>query len=182
MVLNFCATISSDRIVFYRMESYGAGHLEMYARPRIRHLITVVIWFSFGYFFTWSSRAEVKKLCPGGKNSLLGGKQKRNIQTLEQDFRMLLCWCVFTVLDNCLVVFVQAYQHILGNYCVANVFCCKILSATGVHIMLGLEYSLMFIQDFTFYVVFPTSVLCRSRQDYFHLWTDRPPQVNHILE
>ena len=125
MVPIVCAGISSDRIVFYRMESYGAGHLEMYARPRIRHLITVFIWFSFGYFFTSSTRAEVKKLCPGGKCSMLGGRKKRNIQTLEQDFRMLLCWCVFTVLDNCLVVFVQAYQHILGEYCVANVFCSK---------------------------------------------------------
>lgn len=48
---------------------------------------------------------------------------------------------------------------------------------TGVYWVMGLQYGLMFSQNFIFLVLFPLTVLWRSRQDYYELWSSRQPQV-----
>ena len=46
---------------------------------------------------------------------MLGGNRKRNIRSLDEDLQMMLFWCFFNVLDDCLIFVVQAYQDTVGE-------------------------------------------------------------------
>ena len=82
---------------------------------RLRGLMTVFIWLFFGFYFMRSVRAKVKQLCPGGSRNIFGGRRKRNIQTMEEDFSLLLLWCSVKLLDECLTFTCQAFNDYLGN-------------------------------------------------------------------
>ena len=48
----------------------------------INILITGFIWATYLMFFYRRVRTEISGVCPNGKMSALGGKRKRNLQTL----------------------------------------------------------------------------------------------------
>ena len=62
-----------------------------------------------------SVRAKVKQLCPGGSRNILGGRRKRNILTMDEDFSLLVLWCSVKLLDECLTFTCQAFNDYLGN-------------------------------------------------------------------
>ena len=67
-----------------------------YIFPRLIHFITVFLWATAATFFRLRIKAAINLVCPQGKHSGLGGKRKRNIQTLgrvhgarfETDFKL----------------------------------------------------------------------------------------------
>jgi hypothetical protein len=42
---------------------------------------------------------EIKKICPNGRNSALGGQYKRNFWTLNTDILIIICWAIDMVLS-----------------------------------------------------------------------------------
>ena len=53
-----------------------------YIIPRLFHYITAFLWATAATFFRLWIQAAIMVVCPQGKLSALGGKSKRNIQTL----------------------------------------------------------------------------------------------------
>ena len=56
-----------------------------YIVPRMFPFITGVIWAVFAAFFRKKIRANIYQICPQGKLLAIGGKLKRNIQTLGRE-------------------------------------------------------------------------------------------------
>ena len=73
------------------------------------------IFFSFGLFFNYRVKSEIKKICPRGKNHLLGGKRKRNIQTFHEDFKNIMMFTVTTIVDESTIQLLQIYEETLGR-------------------------------------------------------------------
>ena len=99
--------------------------------PRLFSFITAFIWFSFSVFFKRNVNKTIDQLCPQGNLSSLGGKEKRNIQTLgicvvvvihynilssslDGDLCMVSLFILFLILDNITVILLQTYQDQLG--------------------------------------------------------------------
>ena len=77
--------------------------------------MTIFIWLAFGLFFQKRATSKIQQICPIGKQNLVGGKVKRNIQTLQEDFYMLLIYCLFSSIDNILLTAFQVFQGYLGK-------------------------------------------------------------------
>ena len=55
---------------------------QTYIVPRMLPIMHTIIWGSCAVLFRTKIRATIHGLCPLGKLSALGGKQKRNLLTL----------------------------------------------------------------------------------------------------
>jgi hypothetical protein len=55
---------------------------KIYVHYRVLFFITAFIWGAFAIFFRRSVQATISRVCPTGNQSAIGGKKKRNIQTL----------------------------------------------------------------------------------------------------
>ena len=82
---------------------------------RIRYIMGAFIFFSFGLFFNYRVKSEIKKICPRGKNHLLGGKRKRNIRTFHEDFKNIMMFTVVTIVDELTIHLLQIYEETLGR-------------------------------------------------------------------
>ena len=83
--------------------------------PRIRSLFTAFLYIAFGLYFKRRAKAEIMKICPGGKSHMLGGNRKRNILTFEEDFYLMFFWCAVRISDDLVVFLILAYHEILGK-------------------------------------------------------------------
>ena len=58
------------------------GTSRTYIVPRLFHLVTSSLWGFFVVYFRVRIYTEMSGLCPGGNLAAVGGKKKRNIQSL----------------------------------------------------------------------------------------------------
>ena len=56
-----------------------------YIFPKLIALITATIWVFAVFFFRVRIYMEMAEMSPGGNMSAVGGKKKRNLQTLGED-------------------------------------------------------------------------------------------------
>ena len=81
----------------------------------IRAIITLVLVISFVTFFLIMSSKEIRKICPDGKNTALGGKYKRNFWTMKNDILIILIWSVLIPINAFLKAFSDSIYSKLGN-------------------------------------------------------------------
>ena len=53
-----------------------------YIIPRLFHYITAFLWATAATFFRLRIQAAIMMVCPQGRLAAVGGKRRRNIQTL----------------------------------------------------------------------------------------------------
>ena len=94
----------------------GKQSLQIYLMPRIRQFMTITIWCFFAYFFQKRIKDSVQQICPNGRQNALGGRRKRNLLKLNQDLFMVYLSVILVFFDNCLIISIQIYYEILGNY------------------------------------------------------------------
>ena len=71
-------TPSHSRLDFE--ENYKTS--KTFAKYRIGIFVTVFIWAAGAIFCRQRVHSILNRICPGGNHSVIGGRQKRNIQTL----------------------------------------------------------------------------------------------------
>ena len=72
-------------LILFRLEPGKDNTRETYQTyvvMRLLPLITVIIWAVAAISFTHRIRSMIRRICPQGKHSAIGGKRQRNILTL----------------------------------------------------------------------------------------------------
>ena len=57
-----------------------------YVLPRLLSGITAFLWAAGALFFRMRVRASITEVCPQGQHSAIGGRKRRNIITLGENF------------------------------------------------------------------------------------------------
>ena len=81
-ISSFCTSLN---YLLYRLEHDKDNSRETsdtYVVPRLFPFITAVIWGALAAFFRRNVRSTIHEMCPHGHLAALGGRVKRNIQTL----------------------------------------------------------------------------------------------------
>ena len=95
----------------------------------IRSLITVVIIAVSILFFIKIILREIKRICPEGSHSALGGRRNRNFWTLKTDILIILCWAIVVPFNGIISAQNETIRQYIGMR--SNLYFFHSLSHTG---------------------------------------------------
>ena len=121
----------------------------------IRTLIMMVIMSVVISFFVKMSHREIKRICPQGSHSALGGQHNRNFWTLNTDILIITIWAIVVPFN----VVISAQNEAIS----------KLIGPVG---LFFLTQSIFLTYETICYLIIPGWLLLRSRKSYFALWAD----------
>ena len=129
---------------------------EIISRDRLWGFAFPIIYFSFVLFWSMKNKNLVKDVCIARKTfACFGGTYRRNLQTFEESVFLSLYWCVFIVLENIIVIIIEAFHDQVSEQTVFILYNCFFF----------------FFGDLFHGLILPLKYIILSRRDYFVLWS-----------